>query len=84
MNYILAVDEKTYDPEADWGRVAGKGMGKFHPIAWYHEYDGGRAFYTALGHMGSTYSDPLFMEHIYGGLYWAVTGKGIKKQATSN
>lgn len=79
LNYILAVDEKTYDPAADWGRVAGKGMGKFHPVAWYHEYDGGRAFYTALGHMGSTYSDPLFMEHIYGGLYWAVTGKGIKK-----
>lgn len=79
LNYIMAVDEKTYDPSADWGRVAGKGMGKFHPIAWYQEYDGGRAFYTGLGHVPATYSDTLFLEHIYGGVYWAATGKGLKK-----
>ncbi|MCP8900397.1 ThuA domain-containing protein [Gilvimarinus xylanilyticus] len=79
LNYILAVDEDTYDPVADWGQVAGKGMG-FHPIAWYHEYDGGRAFYTGLGHMPSTYEDKMFLEHIYGGLYWAATGKGLRKK----
>lgn len=79
LNYILSVDETTYDPKAEWDDKSGTGMGEFHPVAWYHEYDGGRAFYTALGHMGSTYSDTLFMEHIYGGLYWAATGKGIKK-----
>lgn len=79
LNYILSVDESTFDPVAKWDDKSGKGMGEFHPVAWYHEYDGGRAFYTALGHMGSTYSDTLFMEHIYGGLYWAATGKGIQK-----
>jgi type 1 glutamine amidotransferase len=79
LNYILAVDEKTYDPSANWGVKSSKGMGKFHPIAWYHEYDGGRSFYTALGHMPATYSDTLFLEHIYGGIYWAATGKGLKK-----
>jgi type 1 glutamine amidotransferase len=79
LNYILAVDEKTYDPKADWGRVKGTGMGDFHPISWYHNYDGGRAFYTALGHIPATFSDPLFMEHIFGGIYWAATGKGLKK-----
>ncbi|MEQ9210450.1 MAG: ThuA domain-containing protein, partial [Pseudomonadales bacterium] len=78
LNYILAVDESTYDPNVDWGRAAGGGMGEFHPVSWYHEYDGGRAFYTALGHLGATYSDRLFVEHIYGGLYWAATGKGIR------
>lgn len=78
LNYILAVDETTFDPKADWGRVSGTGMGKFHPIAWYHHYDGGRAFYTGLGHMPSTFSDKIFLEHIYGGIYWAATGKGIK------
>ena len=26
-------------------------MGDFHPVAWYQEYDGGRAFYAALGHL---------------------------------
>jgi|SRR5690554_747507 len=79
LNYILSIDESTYAPEADWGEVASKGMGDFHPIAWYHEYDGGRAFYTGLGHMPSTYSDKMFLEHIYGGLYWAATGKGMRK-----
>lgn len=78
LNYILAVDESTYNPVADWGRVAGEGMGDFHPIAWYHEYDGGRAFYTGLGHVPSTFEDKMFLEHIYGGLYWAATGKGLR------
>jgi type 1 glutamine amidotransferase len=80
LNYILAVDEQTFNPEANWGAKKGVGMGKFHPIAWYHDYDGGRAFYTALGHMPATYSDALFLEHIYGGLYWAATGKGLRKK----
>ncbi|WP_188149579.1 ThuA domain-containing protein [Teredinibacter waterburyi] len=84
LNYILSIDESTYDPKADWGRVAGDGMGKFHPVAWYHNYDGGRAFYSALGHMGSTYSDTLFLEHVYGGIYWAATGKGMNSTADKN
>lgn len=77
LNYILAIDEDTYDPSADWGEVKGEGMGDFHPMAWYHEYDGGRAFYTALGHQPATYRDSLFLEHVYGGLLWAATGKGL-------
>lgn len=80
LNYILAVDEQTYDPKVQWGEKKGEGMGKFHPIAWYHNYDGGRAFYTALGHLPATYSDTLFLEHVYGGLYWAATGKGLRKK----
>jgi len=80
LNYILTVDEKTYDPAVSWGPKSGKGMGKFHPMAWYHEYDGGRSFYTALGHTAADYSDTLFLEHVYGGIYWAATGKGLKKK----
>jgi len=75
LNYILAVDESSYNPKADWGTKKGDGMGKFHPIAWYHNYDGGRSFYTALGHMPSDFSDPAFLNHVYGGIFWAATGK---------
>ncbi len=75
LNYILAVDETTYNPVADWGPKKGKGMGSFHPIAWYHDYDGGRSFYTALGHMPADYTDVAFLNHIYAGIYWAATGK---------
>ena len=79
LNYILSADESTFDPVVAWEEKSGKGMGDFHPLAWYHEYDGGRAFYTALGHLDAVYNDTLFMEHVYGGLYWAATGKGISK-----
>ena len=78
LKYLLSVDEKTYKPAANWGTKQGKGMGDFHPVAWYQEYDGGRAFYTALGHLPATYSDAAFMHHVYGGIYWAATGNGFK------
>lgn len=77
LTYLVTVDEETYDPEVKWGSVEGKGMGDFHPVSWYHDYDGGRAFYTALGHVSSTFDDPVFRDHLYGAMYWAATGKGI-------
>ncbi len=77
LNYLIKIDEKSYNPYAKWGNTESKGMGDFHPIAWYHNYDGGRAFYTGLGHIGLVYSDPLFLDHLYGGIYWAATGKGL-------
>ena len=80
LKFLLSVDEKTYKPAANWGTKSGKGMGDFHPISWYHEYDGGRAFYTELGHLPATYSDAAFLHHIYGGIYWAATGNGFKAE----
>jgi type 1 glutamine amidotransferase len=77
LNYILAVDESSYNPNVEWGNrnLKGVGMGSFHPIAWYHQYDGGRSFYTALGHQPSDYTNNAFLDHIYAGIYWAATGK---------
>jgi uncharacterized protein len=77
LTYLVKIDEKTYNPYAKWGTTESKGMGDFHPISWYHNYDGGRAFYTALGHIGLVYSDQTFLDHLYGGIYWAATGKGL-------
>jgi uncharacterized protein len=78
LHYLVSVDEKSYKPYAKWGDNEGNGMGEFHPMAWYHNYDGGRAFYTGLGHIGAIYSDQTFLDHLYGGIYWAATGKGIE------
>lgn len=78
LHYLLSVDEKTYRPKTDWGSKKGEGMGDFHPVSWYHNYDGGRAFYTALGHMPATYDDPHFRHHIFGGIYWAATGNSFE------
>ena len=80
LHFLLSFDETSYKPEANWGAKQGKGMGAFHPISWYQEYDGGRAFYTALGHIGAAYSDAAFLHHIYGGIYWAATGRGFKAE----
>ena len=64
VTVLASVDENSYE-------VGENAMGD-HPIIWYHEYDGGRAIYTGLGHTEETCSDPLFVEHILGAIRWAV------------
>jgi len=75
LHYILGVDEKSYNPKVTWGTKKAEGMGDLHPLAWYHNYDGGRSFYTALGHLPAAFSDPAFLNHLYAGILWAATGK---------
>ena len=75
LQYILAIDESSYNPKAEWGTKKAVGMGKLHPLSWYHAFDGGRAFYTALGHVPAMFSNSVFLNHIYAGIYWAATGK---------
>jgi type 1 glutamine amidotransferase len=79
QHVLITVDESTYDPSRAFGQKKFEGMGVYHPIAWYQEFDGGRSFFTALGHIEASYKDPWFLMHIYGGIYWAATGKGINK-----
>lgn len=78
LRYLLSVDESTYEPTAQRRKEAA--ASPLHPISWYHLYDGGRAFYTALGHLPATYADQQFLHHLYGGIYWAATGKGLERE----
>ena len=67
---LLTVDEAGFIyPNTD----GGPNMGGDHPVAWLKEFDGGRSFYTNLGHRIETWSDPLFMEHLIGGIRWAAS-----------
>jgi type 1 glutamine amidotransferase len=75
LNYILGVDETSYNPKVQWGEKKGEGMGQLHPLAWYHNFDGGRAFYTALGHLPTNFSEPAFLNHLYAGIFWGATGR---------
>ena len=84
MHVLLSVDESTYNARRVVDGKEINGMGEFHPISWYQEYDGGRSFYTALGHLEAHYTDARFLDHIYGGIYWAATGKGILKDASEH
>jgi hypothetical protein len=75
---LLTVDESTYDPDRTWGDESRHtAMGELHPIAWCQHFDGGRSFYTTLGHMPELFNDVWFLDHIYGGIYWAATGLGF-------
>ncbi len=68
---LLVVDPAQMDdPQKDV--YPGKLFGDAMPIAWYHTYDGGRQFYTALGHNIPQYKDPLLLKHVLGGILWAM------------
>lgn len=55
----------------DEGRYAGGTMGADHPITWRHAFDGGRSWYTGLGHDAALYADPDFLEQLRQGLRYA-------------
>src|SRR5436190_8697440 len=61
VHVLCRLDESSY---------SGGLMGD-HPIAWYHDYDGGRAWYTAGGHTSVSYYEPLFRVHLLGGIRYA-------------
>ena len=61
VSVLASLDESTY---------SGGTMGD-HPIAWFHTYAGGRAWYTAGGHTSESYSEPLFLAHLLGGIEYA-------------
>jgi cytochrome c len=63
VKVLLNLDEASYK---------GGTMGANHPLAWYHEFDGGRSFYTEPGHTEESYSDPLYLKHILGGIQYAI------------
>jgi type 1 glutamine amidotransferase len=64
VNVLLSLDESSYSP-------GDSGMGGDHPIAWYQVYEGGRSFYTALGHTSESYTEPLFVAHLAAAIEWA-------------
>jgi len=45
---------------------------KTRPLAWCHEFEGGRCWYTTLGHKKEHYADPNLQKHILGGILWAM------------
>jgi type 1 glutamine amidotransferase len=62
VRVLATVDESTY---------TGGEMGTDHPIAWCHEYDGGRAWYTALGHTSESFQEPQYLAHLLAGIRYA-------------
>ncbi|MEP0266778.1 ThuA domain-containing protein [Dokdonia sp.] len=60
---ILLLDETSYE---------GGNQGETHAIAWYHIYDGGKAFYTGGGHTKEAYTEPDFRKHLEEAILWCL------------
>ena len=63
LQVLAELDEESYE---------GGMNGASHPIMWQHEFDGGRAFYTGGGHTDGSFTEPLFVQHLWGGLQFAM------------
>jgi type 1 glutamine amidotransferase len=67
---VLAVNDHTTIE-----KPAGKALDTFgtvFPSVWWHDYDGGRAFYTSVGHEKEDYLKDDLRKHILGGIEWAI------------
>ncbi len=69
IQVLARLDEDSYE---------GGENGRNHPIAWYHTVDGGRAFYTGGGHTPESFSEPLFLQHLAGGIQYAMGADSLK------
>jgi type 1 glutamine amidotransferase len=66
VHVLIKIDESSY---------TGGANGDNHPMTWYHDYEGGRAFYTEMGHTKESFVDPVYLKHILGGITWAMGKK---------
>jgi type 1 glutamine amidotransferase len=66
---LASLDETTYH---------GGAMGKDHPVAWSRKLGKGRVWYTALGHTEESFSEPLFLKHLLGGIQLAAGDKAAQ------
>ncbi|WP_111641248.1 ThuA domain-containing protein [Marinimicrobium alkaliphilum] len=65
VHVLMTINEDSYEGAGmEGGRVD-------HPMAWSHYYDGGRAWFTALGHTQQAWEDEYFLEHVLQGILWA-------------
>ena len=71
IKVVLAADLTTLEDD-QLDEFPGDIFGTLFPLAWYHEFDGGRQFYTALGHQIEHYSDAELVKHLEGGLLWTL------------
>ena len=62
VHVLIGLDESTYDEDD------GNATDDDHPISWCRRYDGGRSWYTGMGHTQATYADADFRKHLLGGL----------------
>ena len=78
VHVLLAGDLTTLqDPQKD--TYPGTMPDNAFPLAWCHEFEGGRVWYTALGHKPEHFADPQYTKHLLGGILWAMQAPSNKQ-----
>ncbi len=80
-NVVLTLDESSYKPDGMMNQNLR--MGPDHPIAWTKCIGKGRAFYSAIGHLAGSYTQPQNVALLESAISWAATDKkacAAKKQ----
>jgi type 1 glutamine amidotransferase len=72
IHVLLSADMTTIEDEGK-DEYPGETFGQLFPLCWCHQFENGRQWYTALGHDPWFYEDPLFIEHLRGGLLWVLS-----------
>lgn len=75
IKVIYNLDESSY---------SGGENGTNHPIAWYHEFEGGRSFYTGLGHTKEAYHDDNFLKLVLSGIRYAIGDSKLDYKKTKS
>lgn len=65
VRVLLTLDENTYSPAKNLM------MGADHPIAWKQCIGRGRSFYSAIGHVPATFTDPNYRRFLTQAIQWA-------------
>lgn len=63
LHVLITIDESTYK---------GGENGTNHPMCWYHNFDGGRAFYVEMGHTNESYEEPEYLNLLLSGIEYAM------------
>ncbi len=71
-NYKKIADDLTVLYKLDESSYEGGENGDDHPWAWYHDFDGGRSFYTGMGHTDESWTEPEFLAHLTSGIKYAI------------
>jgi uncharacterized protein len=83
MHVLATVDENTYSPVMSLLFIQKDLRMGDHPIIWLHCIGTGRAFYSALGHAASTYSEPKHLKLLEGAMAWATGLEGTACEGRS-
>lgn len=74
VHVLATLDEQTYK---------GGTMGTDHPVVWWRDVGKARVWYTALGHTAASYKEPLYLQHLLGGIFYAARAENTSSPLSS-